>query len=101
MSLLKIIAIKTTIGEEVIAKIKEDNIDHLILEDPRVLMMQQMQDGGIQIGMVPFLVSSTDPENKSESDIKLYKKDIMAEVLNVSSQLEKQYREQVTGIVLV
>lgn len=101
MSALKIIAIKTTIGEEVIAKVKEDNIDHIILEDPRVLMMQQMEDGGIQIGMVPFLVSSADPQNKSESDVKLYKKNIMAEVLKISAQLEKQYMEQVTGIALV
>jgi len=98
---LDIIAIKTTIGEEIVSKVKEDNDDHYILEDPRALMMQQLADGQVQINMVPFMVCAADPENKTESTIKYYKKDIMAEVVNISQQLDKQYRQNTSGIALV
>jgi len=98
---MKIIAVKTTLGEELIAKIKKDEEDYFILEDARALMLQQDSSGAVRMAMVPFLVSASDPTNKVESDVKLYKREIMAEVIKIASSLEKEYRQSVTNIALV
>jgi hypothetical protein len=101
MSDKEVIAIKTTSNEEVVAKLVSTEDDHLVLEKPRALVMQQMQDGTVSLGMLPFMASANNPEFTTESDVKLYKKDIMAEVVAVPEPLAKAYLGNVSGIQLV
>jgi len=96
-----VIAVKTVSNEEVVAKLIGEESDCLILEKPRALVMQQMQDGSVSLGMLPFMASANNPEFTTESDVKLYKKDIMAEVVEVPEPLAKAYLQQVSGIQLV
>lgn len=97
----EVIAVKTVSNEEVVAKLSSEQDDHFVLEKARVLVMQQMQDGSVSLGMLPFMASANNPEFTTESDVKLYKKDIMGEVLSVPEALEKAYLQQVSGIKLV
>jgi hypothetical protein len=96
-----VIAIKTTSNEEVVAKLVKDEEDFIIIGKPRALVMQQMRDGSVSLGMLPFMASANNPEFTTESDVKLYKKDIMAEVVEVPESLATAYLQQVSGIQLV
>ena len=96
-----VIAVKTTSNEEVVATLVSEESDCFILEKPRALVMQQMQDGNVSLGMLPFMASANNPEFTVESDVKLYKKDIMSEVLEVPEPLAKAYLQQVSGIQLI
>ena len=96
-----VIAVKTTSNEEVVATIVKNEEDHYILEKPRALVMQQAPDGSVSLGMLPFMASANNPEFTTESDVKLYKKDIMSEVTNVPEPLAKAYLQQVSSIQLV
>lgn len=96
-----VIAIKTNSNEEVVATIVGENDDHYILQKPRALVMQQAADGSVSLGMLPFMASANNPEFTTESDVKLYKKDIMSEVLEVPEPLAKSYLQAVSGIALV
>jgi len=96
-----VIAIKTTSNEEVVATLVTEEEDFIILQKPRALVMQQGHDGTVSLGMLPFMASANNPEFTTESDVKLYKKDIMSEVLEVPEPLAKAYLQQVSGIALV
>lgn len=98
-----VIAVKTVSNEEVVATIVEDNdtLGYYILNKPRALVMQQAPDGSVSLGMLPFMASANNPEFTTESDIKLHKKDIMSEVLEVPEPLAKSYLQAVSGIALV
>jgi len=97
----EVIAVKTTSNEEVVATVVEDNEDHYILNKPRALVMQQAPDGSVSLGMLPFMASANDPDFASESDVLLYKKDIMAMPVNVPGALAKAYLKSVTVIELL
>lgn len=101
MSKQKVIAVKTTSNEEVVGTLTGEADDHYILEKPRSLVMQQMQDGSVSLGMLPFMASANNPEYTTESKVKLYKKDIMAEVVSVPESLVKAYLQSVSPIQLV
>jgi len=96
----EILAVKTISAEEVIATIVENNDDHYIIEKARVLVMQQDNKGNVNLGMLPFMVSSNDPELTTEANIRLNKKDIISEVIGVPQALQTAYLQQVSGIVL-
>ncbi len=98
----EVIAFKTTSNEEVVATLVEDNGDHLILGKARVLVMQQSTtDGSVSLGMLPFMASANNPDFMSESDIKMYKKDIIAEPVSVPDGLAKAYTKSVSPIEIV
>lgn len=100
-------AFRIVSGEEVVAVVEEsvaivsDELDYYILEKPRALMLQQGPDGTVGVAMLPFMASANNPDLDSESDVKLYKKDIVAEVVTVPDALEKAYLQQTSGIALV
>ncbi len=96
-----VIAVKTISAEEIIAQVVEDNEDHYILGKARVLVMQQAADGSVALGMLPFMASANNPEYTTESDVKLHKKDIISEVVEVPEPMVKGYLQQVSGIALV
>lgn len=101
MSKQEVIAVKTVSNEEVVATLVSEEDDHFILEKPRSLVMQQMQDGSVSLGMLPFMASANNPEFTTESSVKLHKKDIMAEVVSVPEPLVKAYLQNVSPIQLV
>jgi len=96
-----VIAIKTVSNEEVVAQLKSVQNDHFVLGKARALVMQQLPDGSVTLGMLPFMASAHNPEFDTESNVKLYKKDIMGEVVSVPEALVKTYLQQVSGIKLV
>jgi len=97
----EVLAVKTITNEEVIATIVEDNEDHYILEKPRVLVMQQASNMDVSLGLLPFMASSTSPDGGTEYNVKLNKKDIMAEPVIVPEALVKAYLKSVSIIELV
>jgi hypothetical protein len=98
----KVITFKTTSAEEVIGKLVEDSEDHVVLGSARTLMMQPVQGGGFGLGMLPFMVSADNQDTEVESDVKIYKKDIMGELINdVPKSLEDAYLSQTSKIQLM
>ncbi len=97
----EVLAIKTVSNEEVIATIEEEYDDYYILGKPRALVMQQAQDGSVSLGMLPFMVSANNTETATEYNVKLYKKDIMAEPVQVPNGLATAYLKSVSTIELL
>lgn len=97
----EVLAVKTVSNEEVVATIVKEKDDYYILEKPRALVMQQGADGSVSLGMLPFMASANNPEFTTESNVKLYKKDIMAKVEETPEALAKAYLQSVSGIALV
>jgi len=97
----EVLAVKTRSAEEVIGTIVKEEEDHYILSKPRVLVMQQAQDGSVALGMLPFMASANNPEFTTESDVQLQKSDIMATVVSIPQPLIDAYLQQVSGIALV
>lgn len=97
-------AFRIVSGEEVVATVSNYEAvssDCYILEKPRALMLQQGPDGTVGVAMLPFMASANNPDFDSESDVMLYKKDIVAEVVDVPDVLEKAYLQQTSRIALV
>lgn len=97
-------AFRIVSGEEVVATVsnyENTSADYYILEKPRALMLQQGPDGTVGVAMLPFMASANNPDFDSESDVTLYKKDIVAEVVDVPDMLEKAYLQQTSRIALV
>lgn len=97
----EVIAVKTVSNEEVIAIVIEDNDDHYILSKARSLVMNQAQTGEVSLGLLPFMASANNPETESESNVVLYKKDIMGRAVETPEPLAKYYLQTVTGIQII
>jgi hypothetical protein len=90
LSVGDVITIKLSSGEEVIAKLVEENDIYIKVSKPRVLTSAQ---GGI--GLAPYLFT-VDPDK----DIKMYRASIV--VIEISeSDYASQYISGTTGIQLV
>ncbi len=96
----KVLAVKLVSNEEVLGVIEEETDEYYILSSPRGLVMNQSHEGNVSLGMLPFMVSANNPEFTTESDVILYKKDIMGKVLETPEPLAKSYLQSVSGIVL-
>jgi len=98
-------AFRIVSGEEVVAVVTDyhntTNESYYTLKKPRALMLQQGSDGTVGVAMLPFMASANNPDFDSESDVILYKKDIVAEVVDIPSALEAAYLQQTSGIALV
>ena len=100
---MNIVVLKLTSGEEVIGTEVEDNVNagKITIGKARVLVMQQAPDGGIGLGMMPFMPSANDPENGTESNVVIDKKQIMAVPETVPKSLEDAYLRTTSNIQLV
>ncbi len=98
-------AFRIVSGEEVVAVVENyndiTNNGFYTLKKSRALMLQQGADGTVGVAMLPFMASASNPDLDIESDVILYKKDIVAEVVDVPAALETAYLQQTTGIALV
>jgi len=97
----EVISVKTVGNEEVIACVVDEQDDHYVLSMPRALMLQQSADGSVGMGMLPFMASANNHESGTESDVILYKKDILSRVVNVPEPMTKFYLKSVSTIELI
>jgi len=104
---MKITVVKLTTGDEVIGKLVEGkdvdymNDEFIVLETARTLVMQQGEGGQIGLGMMPFMPSADNPSTDSESDIRIYKKFIVAEPVTIPKDLEDAYIRSTSKIAIV
>ncbi len=97
----EVLALKMVSNEEVVAAVVEDNDDHYVLNRPRSLVMNQDAAGNVTLGLLPFMASANNPESGSESDVILYKKDIMGKAKETPEPLAKHYLQTVSGIAII
>ena len=92
MSEVRVFKIST--GEELISRIKEDNGDSYVLEQPRVVAIAPQANGQVSVTLIPLFASNQD------GDATLHKAHIVGEPDRINDELEKGYVEQTTGIAL-
>jgi hypothetical protein len=86
----EVVTIKTTAGEEIVAKLVEDGVMGVKVSRP--LCLTATKDG---IGLVPFLFT-TDPD----ADVTISKNAIMVLAATIKDAADR-YTQQTTGIKLV
>jgi hypothetical protein len=86
----EVVTIKTTAGEEIVAKLVEDGVMGVKVNKP--LCLTATKDG---IGLVPFLFT-TDPD----ADVTISKNAIMVLAATIKDAADR-YTQQTTGIKLV
>jgi len=86
----EVVTIKTTAGEEIVAKLVEDGVMGVKVNKP--LCLTATKDG---IGLVPFLFT-TDPD----ADVTISKNAIMVLAVTIKDAADR-YTQQTTGIKLV
>lgn len=97
---------KLVTSEEVVTTVVEDNDDYFVLEKPRLCAMQQVQDNegnitGNYLVLMPWMIYATDPTAKIEKNVKLYKRTIAGEAVEIPTAMEKEYQQHTTGIQLL
>ncbi len=97
----EVIALKMVSNDEVVAVVVENKADHYVLNRPRALVMQQAANGDVSLGLLPYMASANNPDTGSESDVILYKKDIMSEAVETPDALAKHYLQTVSGIQII
>jgi len=103
---MNIVVVKLTTSEEVIGKkvgesTTSDKRQYIELENSRVLMMQNDGQGGLGIGMLPFMPSSMDAQKDTEVSVRIYSEFIMAEPVSVPKTLEDGYLSKVSNIQIL
>jgi hypothetical protein len=86
----EVVTIKTTAGEEIVAKLVEENLTGVTVSKP--LCLTATKDG---IGLVPFLFT-TDPDK----EVTINRNSIMVLASTIKDAADR-YTEQTTGIKLV
>ena len=83
------VSLKLTSGEEIIARLDNEQSNHVVLHKPMVLVANQQG-----LGLAPFMFSVS-PDSK-------FKINTIAVtcILKTESELAKQYTSQTTGIAL-
>lgn len=85
----EIVTIKTTAGEEIVAKLIEDHISGIVVNKP--LCLTATKDG---IGLVPFLFTTN-----QDADITINKSTVMVLAPTIKDAADR-YIQQTTGIVI-
>ena len=91
---MDIMVLKMNSGEELISEVTSEDADFITMKRPRVLQLMQTQQGGMQMGLVPWLISA--PESEC-----LVPKDSFATWLNAPEDIAKAYMQQVSQIQLL
>lgn len=87
-----VITLKITSGEEILAKVVEIKDDCIVVKNPVVLVMTQMQGGQGMVAMAPFMLGVE--ENQS---IALYKNQIIV-TAKARKDAVAQYIKTTTGL---
>ena len=51
----EIVCFKIIGGDDIIAKVLDDAIDHFVVENPAAIVLQRGQDGQVGVGLAPWL----------------------------------------------
>lgn len=90
-----VIMFKALNGEEIIARLIEEDDKIVLIEKPRLLVAQQgKQPGQMQIGLVPWYLGSPD------GTVEVRQEHIFSRLKLVPPELEKGYLQQTSGIDL-
>ena len=96
---------KLVTSEEIVTRIADETDDYYLLEKPRLCTISQRQDKQGNVGnflvLLPWMMYATDPENKIEKDVKLYKSVIAGEADGTPNAIEKEYLSVISTIQLV
>ena len=85
---------KIATGEEVIARVTSEGLDHYVLSKPRVVAIAPGPGGQMSVTLIPLFASNQD------GDAKLLKNGVVAEPDSINKELENGYIQQTTGIAL-
>lgn len=97
---MKIVALRLVSGEEIIGVVESEDDTMYLLDKVRILIMQQAHDGGIGLGMLPYMPSANNIADGTESAIEIYKKFIMSKPITVAKTLEDSYLKETSEIIL-
>lgn len=92
---MNVIVMKMANGDEVIAALVSEEINHLVVDRPRVLKLNQDASGNVNGALVPYLV--TDPERKNVT----FSKNYMVTHYLAGPELSKGYTQTVSSIQLL
>lgn len=88
-------AFKLSSGEEIIARVEEDNEDTYVLDHPNMIGLVPAADGsGVAIQLMPWLAANQDGKAT------VNKRHIIAEVVP-DSRLERGFLERTSGIQML
>ncbi len=97
--------LKLFTSEEVIAQVLEDTDEYYILHKPRLCAMQQGKGADGKVGnylvLLPWIMYATDPTTKTEQDIKMYKRVIAGESIEIPDAIDKEYVAVTTNIQMI
>ena len=80
-------------GEEIIGKVEKEDDSNVVLSTVRLMTVQQHENGNPFVAMIPWMIGAP------TSSIELSKSSIIGNLSgDVSSELEKGYIQQTTGI---
>lgn len=94
----KVVLMKLTTGEEVIARVSTNFVDGVIpdstvtVESVRAIMMQPTQTGEVGIALIPWMAGAGD------KTITIKDEHIVAQITDIPKQLEDAYLEQTSGL---
>ncbi len=97
---MKIITLKLVTAEEIIGTVTKEDDEMYVLGKVRSLVMQQTQDGGIGLGMLPYMPSANNVADGSESDVEIYKRFIISKPILPNESLETAYLNETSEIIL-
>jgi len=97
---MKIVALKLVSAEEIIGVVQHEDSQMYVLGKVRSLIMQQAPDGGIGLGMLPYMPSANNIADGTESDVEIYKEFVMSKPVTVAKTLEDSYIKETSEIIL-
>lgn len=86
-------AFKLITGEEIIGKVGEESNDTIKLDDVRTMFLSQGKDG-LHVELIPFLISNKD------ATVEIEKTHIVASPMTINPDLEKQYLQITSSLLL-
>ena len=90
----EVVLFKALNGEEIIARLIEEDENQILIEKPRLLVAQPIKaTGQMQISLVPWYLGSPD------GTIEVRQEHIFSRLKHVPAELEKGYMQQTSSII--
>lgn len=85
--------IRLVAGEDIIGRVMAENEDSITLSKPRQVMLVPVSESQMQVSLGPFLMFA-------KNEVFEFSKQSIVTTFDVSEQMEKQYLQMTTGLVL-
>ncbi len=83
-------------SEEIICTVIDEQPDYFVVEKCRAVGPQQHENGQLSLQWMPFIWSDVE----GTATVNLYKSTIMGRLQNLPENMEKEYLQKTSGIVL-